>query len=116
VFTLSDYPVLFPLLEAVPHDERIGAIVKGERGLPIRERSYRKWFRAIAPAAEIPEVWSTDSCAGAATEADEADDDLKAISDMLTHADTRTTLRYIRRSEKRIPAAEARVKSRRETP
>jgi hypothetical protein len=117
VFTLGNYPLLFPLLEAVPHAERIGAIVKGERGLPIRERSYRKWFRAIARAAEIPdEVWSMDSRAGAATEADEAETDLKAISDMLTHADTRTTLRYIRRSEKRIAAAaEARVKSRGET-
>jgi hypothetical protein len=117
VFTLSNYPLLFPLLEAVPHDERIGAIVKGEHGLPIRERSYRKWYRAIARAAEIPDdVWSMDSRAGAATEADEADADLKAISDMLTHADTRTTLRYIRRSEKRIAAAaEARVKSRGET-
>jgi site-specific recombinase XerD len=103
--------------EAVPHGERVGAIVKGEHGLPIRERSYRKWFRAIARAAEIPDqVWSMDSRAGAATEADEAGADLKAISDMLTHADTRTTLRYIRRSEKRIAAAaEARVKSRRET-
>ena len=118
VFTLSNYPLLFPLLEAVPHAERTGAIIKGEHGLPIRERSYRRWFREIARAADIPDdVWSMDSRAGAATEADEADADLKAISDMLTHADTRTTLRYIRRSEKRIAAAaEARVKSRRETP
>jgi hypothetical protein len=117
VFVLGNYPLLFPLLEAAPHEERVGAIVKGEHGLPIRERSYRKWFRAIARAADIPDqVWSMDSRAGAATEADEADTDLKAISDMLTHADTRTTLRYIRRSEKRIAAAaEARVKSRGDT-
>ena len=65
--------MLFPLLEAVPHVERTGAIVKGEYGLPIRERSYRKWFREIARAAGIPdEVWSMDSRAGAATEADAA--------------------------------------------
>jgi hypothetical protein len=31
--------VLFPLLEAVPHDQRTGAIVKGEGGLPIRQNS-----------------------------------------------------------------------------
>jgi len=57
--------------------------VKGEHGLPVRERSYRRWFRAIARAAEIPdEVWSMDS-------------------------------RYIPRREKRIAsAAHARVKSR----
>jgi hypothetical protein len=58
VFTLTNYPLLFPLLEAVPPSERAGTIVKGEHGLPIRERSYRKWFRAIARAAQIPdEVW-----------------------------------------------------------
>jgi hypothetical protein len=69
-----------------------------------------------SPAKSRVTVWSMDSRAGAATEADEAEADLKAISDMLTHADTRTTLRYIRRSEKRIAAAaEARVKSRGET-
>jgi len=100
--------------EAVPHEVRTGAIVKGENRLPVRERSYRKWFQAIARAAGLPdEVWSMDSRAGAATEADEAGADLAAISDMLTHAEPRTTLRYIRRREKRIEAAaEARVKSR----
>jgi len=114
VFTLTDYPLLFPLLEAVPHEERLGAIVKGERGLPVRERSYRRWFRAIARAAGIrDEVWSMDSRAGAATQADEAGADLKAISDMLTHADTRTTLRYVRRREKGIQLAnQARIRSR----
>ena len=114
VFTLSNYPLLFPLLEAVPHEDRVGAIVKGEHSLPVRERSYRKWFRAIARAAEIPdEVWSMDSRAGAATEADEAGADLSAISDMLTHANPGTTLRYVRRRENRIAvAAEVRAKSR----
>src|SRR5262245_53934626 len=114
VFTLSNYPLLYPLLESVPHEERVGAIVTGEHDLPVGERSYRKWFRAIARAAEIPdEVWSMDSRAGAATEADEAGADLAAISDMLTHAEPGTTVRYIRRREKRIAsAAEVRVKSR----
>ena len=36
-FSLDDYPMLFPLLQAVPHADRNGAIVKGEYGLPIRE-------------------------------------------------------------------------------
>jgi Phage integrase family len=114
VFTLTNYPLLFPLLEAVPHQERMGAIVKGEHGLPVRERSYRKWFRAIARGANIPDnVWSMDSRAGAATEADEAGADLAAISDMLTHAEPKTTVRYIRKREKRIEdAAKARVKAR----
>jgi hypothetical protein len=113
-FCLDDYPLLFPLLEAVPHPERTGAVVKGERDLPIRERSYRKWFREIARAAGIPdEVWSMDSRAGAATEADAAGADLKSISDLLTHAEPRTTLRYIRSTTKRVrEVAKARARNR----
>jgi hypothetical protein len=113
-FYLGDYPMLFPLLEAVPHAKRSGAIVKGEHGLPIRERSYRKWFREIARAAGIPdEVWSMDSRAGAATEADAAGADLKSISDLLTHAEPRTTLRYIRSTSKRVrDVAKARARTR----
>jgi Phage integrase family len=113
-FCLDDYPLLFPLLESVPHPERTGAVVKGERDLPIRERSYRKWFREIARAAGIPdEVWSMDSRAGAATEADAAGADLKSISDLLTHAEPRTTLRYIRSTSKRVrEVAKARARNR----
>jgi hypothetical protein len=113
-FDLQNYSLLFPLLESVPLHERSGAIIKGEHGLPIRERSYRKWFRQIARAAGIPdEVWSMDSRAGGATEADEAGADLKAISDHLTHAETKTTVRYIRRVQKRTATvAEARNRKR----
>ena len=57
----------------MPHAERTGAIVKGEHGLPMREHSFRKWFRKIARPAGIPdEIWNMDSRAGAATEAEEA--------------------------------------------
>jgi hypothetical protein len=96
-FDLTRYSLLFPLLDSLPHAERTGAIVKGEHGLPIRERSYRKWFRQIARAAGIPDsVWNMDSRAGGATEADEAGADFKAIQDALTHSEGRTTMRYIR--------------------
>jgi hypothetical protein len=50
-FTLSNYSLLYPLLQEVPPAERTGPIVKGEHELPVRERSYRKWFRQIARAA-----------------------------------------------------------------
>lgn len=96
-FDLTNYSLLYPLLEAVPLHERAGAIVIDEHGAPVRERSYRKWFRQIARAAGIPdEIWLMDSRAGGATEADEAGADLKAISDHLTHSETRMTVRYIR--------------------
>lgn len=113
-FDLTKYTLLFPLLGSVPHVERVGAIVKGVHGLPIRERTYRKRFRRIARVAGIPdEVWSMDSRAGGATEADEAGADFKAISDHLTHADARTTVRYIRRVVKRTAeVADARAQRR----
>ncbi len=100
-FLLTDYPLLFPLLDRVPHNERLGAIVKGEHGLPVRERSYRKWWRQIARAAGVPdEVWSMDARAGAATEAEEAGVTPTKISDLLTHTQKTTTERYIRRRER----------------
>lgn len=113
-FDLAASPLLFPLLNAVPHAERTGAIVKGEHGLPMREHSFRKWFRKIARAAGIPdEIWNMDSRAGAATEAEEALANLGGISDNLTHSDGRTTDRYIRRRTKRIAmVTQARVRSR----
>jgi hypothetical protein len=113
-FDLTSYSMLFPLLEAVPHDERVGAIIKGEHGLPVRERSYRKWFRQIARAADIPDtVWSMDSRAGGATEAEEAGAALDAIQGALTHSKKDTTLRYIRRNTAKIATvAEARNRKR----
>jgi hypothetical protein len=112
-FDLTNYGLLYPLLEAVPHDQRQGAIVKGEHGLPVRERSYRKWFRQIARAAGIPDaIWSMDSRAGAATEAEEAGVELDTISEGLTHG-SRTTGRYIRRRATKIAGmAEARARKR----
>ena len=113
-FDLTSYSLLYPLLEAVPHRERVGAIVKGEHGLPVRERSYRKWFRQIARAAGIAdEVWSMDSRAGGATEAEEAGAAIDAIQGALTHSKKATTLRYIRRSSSKIATvAEARSRKR----
>lgn len=113
-FDLTRYTLLHPLLDAVPPAARTGAIVKGEHGLPIRERSYRKWFRPIARAAGIPdEVWSMDARAGGATEAEEAGAALDAIQGAMTHTKTDTTLRYLRkRSTKIATVADARAAKR----
>lgn len=99
-FDLTIYGLLYPLLEAVPFEERHGAIVKGEHGLPVRYRSYLRWFRQIARAAGIPDdIWNMDSRAGGATEAEEAEAPLEAIRGALTHSPKQeaTTVRYIRR-------------------
>jgi hypothetical protein len=113
-FDLTLYDLLFPLLELVPMDQRRGAIVKGEHGLPIRYRSYAKWWRQIATAAGIPmDVQSMDARAGGATEAEEAMADTSLIQDALTHTKKETTFRYIRRRTKKIAAvAEVRKLSR----
>jgi hypothetical protein len=113
-FDLASYGLLFPLLEAVPHDQRVGAIIKGEHGEPVRERSYRKWFRQIARAANIPDdVWSMDSRAGGATEAEEAGAAIDAIQGALTHSKKDTTLRYLRKNTTKIATvAKARASKR----
>jgi hypothetical protein len=113
-FDLANYGLLFPLLEAVPHEQRTGAIVKDETLRPVREGSYRRWFRAIARRAGIPdEVWSMDARAGGATEAEEAGAEFEAISDALTHSEKGTTVRYIRRRTRRIASVqEARTRKR----
>lgn len=115
-FDLTIYGLLFPLLEAVPHDQRTGAVVKGEHGYAVQERTYRGWFREEARAAEIPDtVWLMDSRAGGATEAEEAGADLGKIRGLLTHSEKQeaTTVRYIRRRDKaRVEVQKAREQSR----
>jgi hypothetical protein len=112
-FTLSNYELLLPLLEAVPHTQRHGAIVKGEHGLPVRQSSFGKWFRQIARAANIPDdVWNMDARAGGATEADEAGADIGLISFGLTHTNVQTTERYIRRRSARKTAELAAARKR----
>jgi hypothetical protein len=97
-FDLTRHSLLLPLLEGVPLHERVGAIVKGQHGLPIRARSYGNWFRDIARPAGIPDaVWNMDARAGGAGEADEAGATIEEIRDGLTHTTTATTVRYIRR-------------------
>ena len=110
-FDLTRYGLLMPLLEAVPQDARVGAIVKDETGQPVREGSYRRWFRTIARAAAIPdEVWSMDNRAGGATEAEDSGADIRQIQDALTHTKETMTLRYLRKGRTRSIAAVAEIR------
>ena len=103
-FDLTKYTLLLPLLELVPEGEsRTGAIIKGEHGLPVRYRSFVKWWRKIATAAGIPlDVENMDARAGGATEAEEAGATLEAIQGAMTHSKKEMTLNYIRRRTKKI--------------
>ena len=95
---------LLPLIEAVPLHQRIGAIIKGEHGLPVRcaQLCQKPSARSRATAKIPDEIWNMDARAGGATEAEEAGATLKMIQGALTHTEERTTLRYIRRRSEKI--------------
>ena len=103
VFDLTRLDLVWPLVQAFPQAERAGAMIKGPEGAPMRERTYRKWFREIANNAGIPPgVWTMDARAGAITEAFEAGIDPALVSDGATHSSLSMTRNYDRRAEERI--------------
>jgi hypothetical protein len=112
---LTRLELLWPLIQIVPQAERSGAIVKAY-GEPIRERSYRKWYRQIARQAGLPDqVWNMDARAGAVTEALESGADIGLVQRSETHASPTMTRRYDRTAEAAPAAvAESRKKARRE--
>jgi hypothetical protein len=113
---LTKLDLLWPLLMRVPQADRQDAIVKAF-GEPIRERSYRKWFREIARSADVPDaVWNMDARAGAVTEALDAGAELSQVQRAATHLSPSMTARYDRTAEAApLAVAEARRKARKET-
>ena len=114
VHDLTALDLLWPLLQRVPQRDRVGAVMKGEAGLPIRTRSYRKWFAEIRKAAGLPvELWSMDSRAGGVTEAYEGAADETDISRAATHSQPTMTRRYDRETEEAVArVVEARKRAR----
>ncbi len=109
VHDLKRLDLLWPLIQRVPQSERHGAVIK-DRGEPVRETSYRKWFREIARAAEIPgDVWSMDARSGGITEALEAGAKMSDVSRTATHSNPQMTMRYDRTAES-SPAAVAQAR------
>lgn len=116
-FRLDKLSLLYPLLGSVPYCDRVGAVVKGEDGLPIRYRTYARWFRVIARRAGIPDdVWLMDARAGGATEADMAGASIGDIQGAMRHKNPTMTARYIRSGPGRkiTAVADARAKKRAE--
>jgi hypothetical protein len=69
-----------PLLDAVPHEKRTGAVGKGENSLPVRQGAYGRWCRQIARAAGIPDTrLEHGRVSSRPTEADQAGATLEAI-------------------------------------
>ena len=111
---LTQLDLLWPLLQRVPQSQRVGAVVKGEGGLPIRVRSYRKWFAQIRAKAGLPiDLWSMDARAGGVTEAFEGAADETDVSRAATHSDVVITRRYDRETGESVArVVEARKRSR----
>lgn len=102
-YDLKTVPALLALLQAVPKERRIGAIIKCERtGEPWHERHYAEVFRDLARAAGLPdEIKSMDMRAGGATEADatEGVTDRK-LQDAGGWQDSKTKDRYRRNKQR----------------
>jgi hypothetical protein len=107
-FDLRDTPRLLDLLQKVPEQERVGAVIKCERQRgteqkgPWNERHYASVFRDICRRAGVrDEIKSMDMRAGGATEADliEGVSD-RMLQDAMGHADPRTKDRYRRQKQR----------------
>lgn len=94
------YPLLVKAMALFAESERVGpAVVDETTTRPYKKRDYSGDWRAIARAAGVPDdVWNMDSRAGAITEAHEAGANPEDVRKFATHADARTTQRYVRRT------------------
>lgn len=103
IFDLKAVPALLALLQTVPKERRIGAVMKDEHsGEPWRERHYAEIFRKVADAAGVPDcIKSMDMRAGGMTEADaiESIPD-RFLQDAAGHTDPKTKDRYRRNKQR----------------
>jgi len=96
VWDLTPLPDLVARLEAIPADERIGAVVKHD-GKPFAVRAYREKWRKYARAAGVPDhVQLMDTRAGAINDAMLRGADKLALQHAANHRSSDTTERYIR--------------------
>ncbi len=97
-WNLALYPLVAKALKAFPDDGRVGPMIISETtGNPYRPDDYRIKWRKIATAAGVPrDIWNMDSRAGGITEGDEAGAEPRDLQRHATHADFKTTSRYVR--------------------
>jgi len=107
-FDLKTTPELLALLQEIPEEHRVGAVIIAERKRkvmvrqPWNERHYAEVWREIARAAGIPdEIWSMDGRAGGATEADSTPGvSDRALQDAGGWNDPKTPQRYRRQKQR----------------
>lgn len=81
-----------------------GPVIRSEYdGLPWEATEFRRWWRHIADACDIPKVVrNMDSRAGAITEADDGEAALDDIRESATHSNVSQTRNYNRNQERKI--------------
>lgn len=87
-----------------------GPVIRSEYdGHPWEAIEFRRWWRQVADACEIPKgVRNMDSRAGAITEATEAGADIEHVKHAATHSDISMTQRYSRNDEAKIVQVQVR--------
>jgi integrase len=100
---LAKLPLVMSVLAHIPAERRIGPMVVRETtGLPYRANKYQREWRAVARGAGLPDsVCNRDSRAGGITEGDLAGAEETDLQRLATHADPKTTRRYIRSTTRR---------------
>lgn len=99
-FALELYPLVAKVLALIPAERRVGPLIVSEAtGRPYRANHFQKEWRALREACGISaSIWNRDSRAGGITEGAEAGADAADLQRLATHADARTTGRYIRKT------------------
>jgi integrase len=91
-------PLVWPLLDMVPADRRIGPLIIDEtQGRPYAGDAFQREWRKVARAAGIPNgIWNMDARAGGVSEADDAGAELDDIRAQTGHTNPAMTARYAR--------------------
>lgn len=118
-FEIDEYALFLRALAAIPEHRRSGPVAIDEDSRPFDRWSYRRAYREIADACNVPQaVWNMNARHGGATEADDAGAELKDISTHLQHGNTQTTKKhYIRPTSaptKRVARKRAEHRARKE--
>ena len=111
--SLKTTPMLFPLLAAVPHTERRGAVVKASTDYLSASAATASGFARSHGPLRSPTRCGRWTRARLPPGTDATGADFKSISDLLTHSEPRTTVRYIRNTSKKMRTlAKARAQTR----
>lgn len=91
-------PLVWPLLDMVPAECRIGPLIIDEKqGRPYAGDAFQREWRKVARSAGIPDgIWNMDARAGGVSEADDAGAELDDIRAQTGHTNAAMTARYAR--------------------